>query len=375
MATHRGLGTAAIVALPLILVGSLVAGVLLFFGPAQQAGACGSGSRSGSGSGSGRSVDLTQVPKDTVAGYSGDQLTNAADIMNAAKAVGLDRAAQIIGVMTAMGESSLRIVDHGDKAGPDSRGLFQQRDNGAWGSLSDRMDPTISATNFFTALQRVTGWENLAPTLAAHRVQGNADPYHYEKFAAVATAIVGTLAGTPAGTVAGSGSTVCQAGPLAYPLNPGYNMTDGFGPRPLRVVGASTWHPADDLQHYPNPCHDPVFAITDGTVTYLAGYQLSIKSPDGYTVSYLHMYLDEVLVKVGQQVTAGEQVGATGSNGPSTGCHLDLRINVVGNTNPTVAALPRSETIGGPTGWVNPEQFFETFGLVLCAPDSCRKEY
>jgi hypothetical protein len=154
MATHGGLGTAAIVALPLILVGSLVAGVLLFFGPAQQAGAC------GSGSGSGRGADLTQLPKDTVAGYSGDQLTNAADIMNAAKAVGLDRAAQIIGVMTAMGESSLRIVDHGDQAGPDSRGLFQQRDNGAWGSLADRMDPTISATNFFTALQRVTGWEN-----------------------------------------------------------------------------------------------------------------------------------------------------------------------------------------------------------------------
>ena len=357
MAKQGGVGTAAVVAIPLILVGTLIAGILLIFGPAQQAGACGPGA----------SVDPTQIPKDAVAGYSGDQLTNAAYIMNAASALGLDRAAQIIGVMTAMGESSLHVVDHGDAAGPDSRGLFQQRDNGAWGSLADRMDPTISATNFFKALERVDGWEGLAPTIAAHRVQGNADPYHYEMFYAAAATVVGTLAG--------KGVTVCQSGYLVFPLNPGYNMTDDYGPRPFRVEGASTWHPGDDLQHYPNPCHDPVFAITDGTVTYLAGYQLSIKSPDGCTVSYLHMYLNEVLVKVGQQVTAGEQVGATGDNGPATGCHLDLRINVVGNTNPTVAALPRSETIGGPAGWVNPEQFYDAFGLTLCAPDSCRRTY
>jgi len=269
--------------------------------------------------------------------------------------------------MTAMGESSLYVVDHGDTAGPDSRGLFQQRDNGAWGSVADRMDPTISATNFFTALQRVDGWESLPPTIAAHRVQGNADPYHYEQFYADAATVVGTLAG--------KGVTVCQSGYLVFPLGPGYQMTSDYGPRGFVTEGASLWHAADDLQHYPNPCHDPVFAITDGTVTLLEGYQLSIKSPDGYTVSYLHMYLNEVLVKVGDQVTAGQQVGATGSNGPSTGCHLHLAVSVAGNTNPAIAELPRSESIGGPAGFVDPEQFYEAFGLTLCAPDSCRRTY
>jgi len=357
MAKQRGLGAAAFGAIPLILVGALIAGILLIFGPAQQAGACGPGA----------SVDPTQIPKDTVAGYSGDQLTNAAYIMNAATALNLDRVAQIIGVMTAMGESSLRVVDHGDTAGPDSRGLFQQRDNGAWGSLADRMDPTISATNFFKALERVDGWEALHPTIAAHRVQGNADPYHYEKFYAPAATVVGTLAGT--------GVTVCQSGYLVFPLNPGYQMTSNYGPRGYVTEGASLWHAGDDLQHYPNPCHDPVFAITDGTVTLLAGYQLSIKSPDGYTVSYLHMYLGEVLVKVGDQVTAGQQVGATGSNGPSTGCHLHFAISVAGNTNPAIADLPRSESIGGPAGFVDPELFYEAFGLTLCAPDGCRRTY
>ncbi len=43
VAKQGGLGTAAIVAVPLILVGSLIAGILLIFGPAQQAGACGPG--------------------------------------------------------------------------------------------------------------------------------------------------------------------------------------------------------------------------------------------------------------------------------------------------------------------------------------------
>jgi hypothetical protein len=56
-----------------------------------------------------------------------------------------------IGVMTAMGESGLANLEHGDAAGADSRGLFQQRANGAWGSLKDRMTPYTAAYNFFTA--------------------------------------------------------------------------------------------------------------------------------------------------------------------------------------------------------------------------------
>ena len=53
--------------------------------------------------------------------------------------------------MTALTESTLHNVDHGDLAGPDSRGLFQQRDS--WGSATVRMDPA-SATGLF--LDRLT---------------------------------------------------------------------------------------------------------------------------------------------------------------------------------------------------------------------------
>jgi hypothetical protein len=142
-------------------------------------------------------VDPAAVPEGPVAGYAGEQLVNAAAIVNAGEALGLDTCAQVIGVMTAMGESSLRVLDRGDAVGPDSRGLFQQRANGAWGSYADRMDPTTSATNFFRALQEVPDWRSLPPTIAAHRTQRNADPDHYARYWDAAVEVVGALAGRP----------------------------------------------------------------------------------------------------------------------------------------------------------------------------------
>lgn len=346
----------AVIAAPILVVGGLLAVILLIFGPSTQANACGPG----------LVVDVDDVPSGPIAGYSGEQLRNAAYIMNAATSLGLQRDAQIIGVMTAMGESSLQVLDHGDAAGPDSRGLFQQRDT--WGSLADRMDPTISATNFFRALIAVPNWQTLEPTIAAHRVQRNADPFHYESYYAAAAEVVGTLAG--------GGEVVCQSGYLVFPLNtdPMYQMTSPYGYRGFVVEGASLWHAAVDLQHWPNPCGDPIYAITAGKVTVAAGYQISIKSPEGYTVSYLHMSTGDMLVGVGDDVVAGQQIARVGNSGPSTGCHLDVRINVIGNTNSIVADLPRAETIGGPVGFVNPEEFYEAFGLELCG-DTCRRTY
>ncbi|MEV7634325.1 CHAP domain-containing protein [Microbacterium sp. NPDC089318] len=144
--------------------------------------------------GSSVSADAAQLPKVAVAGYEGEQLENAALIINAGKALGLSARGQTIGVMTAMGESGLRVLDYGDGPGPDSRGLFQQRDNGAWGTYPDRMNPTTSATNFFTALQEISGWEQLEPTTAAHRVQRNADPFHYQSYWPAAVEVVAALA-------------------------------------------------------------------------------------------------------------------------------------------------------------------------------------
>lgn len=148
--------------------------------------------------------------------WSVEQMSNAAAIVNAGAALGLSARDQTIGVMTAIGESTLRVLDYGDAAGPDSRGLFQQRANGAWGTLADRMDPTISATNFFKALAQVQGRDQLSPTQVAHAVQRNANPDHYTPFWDPATQIVAQLAGDPnlAASLSGQGVTCGTGGPV-----------------------------------------------------------------------------------------------------------------------------------------------------------------
>lgn len=133
------------------------------------------------------------VPAGPVAGYCQDRLVNAAQIMRAARSLGIGEHTQAIGVMTAMGESSLVNVDHGDAVGPDSRGLFQQRDNGAWGSYAERMDPYTAALHFFEELVSLPDWKSLTPTEAAHAVQVNADPDHYTPWWPDAQAVVAAL--------------------------------------------------------------------------------------------------------------------------------------------------------------------------------------
>ena len=140
-------------------------------------------------------IDPADVPPGPIAGYGREQLINAAYIMQAAHTLGLSVRDQTIGVMTAMGESDLLVLDHGDLAGPDSRGLFQQRDNGAWGTYAERMDPFKSATTFFQALIGVQDRDTLEPTLVANRVQRNADPYHYVKYWPAAVEVVQGLSG------------------------------------------------------------------------------------------------------------------------------------------------------------------------------------
>ncbi len=366
----KGTGALIFIGAPLIVLATLFLLIVLVFTGGGAAASCAAAANS---------IDPEKVPTEPVAGFQGDQLKNAAYIMNAASALGLDRKAQVIGVMTAIGESTLVNLDYGDEGNgvtnPDgtptcSVGLFQQQwCLGTWGTREQAMDPTYAATSFFQRLVGVADWQNLEPTLAIHKVQGNADPFYYAPFFEPADAIVTAIAGGPTGTGCASGSVV-------LPLSPGFNMTDDFGPRGAPTGGASSWHPADDIQHWPGNCKDPIYSIQNGTVALVEGYQVSIKSPAGYTVSYLHMDLADVTVKVGDAVTAGQQIALTGNEGPSTGCHLDIRINVDGNTDPRVATLPTSETLGAPVaGFIDPEKFFALFGVELCPADSCTRNY
>jgi hypothetical protein len=170
--------------------------------------------------GTGTVDTITVQGMPAVAGFGGDQLVNAAAIMNAATAAGLPQQAQTLGVMTAIGESSLRNLAYGDAVNgvtnPDgtpttSLGLFQQQDG--WGSRTARLDPSLSATLFFARLALVPDWQTMAPTEAAHTVQGNADPDHYAPFYEPAAQIVETLTATAGGggcAVGGNAQALAQ---------------------------------------------------------------------------------------------------------------------------------------------------------------------
>ncbi|WP_181156315.1 MULTISPECIES: hypothetical protein [unclassified Microbacterium] len=149
-------------------------------------------------------IDEPQTfPEAGIEGWSGEQLENAATIVRTAAGLGFPREGQILGVMTAMGESSLRNIDYGDWetsgfTNPDgsrttSIGLFQQQD--WWGSAEQRMDPATAATLFFDRLGRLPDWQSMTPSHAIHRVQINMDRDYYSRFQADATAVVDALSG------------------------------------------------------------------------------------------------------------------------------------------------------------------------------------
>ncbi|MFC5382129.1 M23 family metallopeptidase [Aquipuribacter nitratireducens] len=292
-------------------------------------------------------LDPDGVPLGGVAGYDGEQLANAAAIVTAGGALGVPARAQLIAVMTAMGESGLRVLDYGDAVGPDSRGLFQQRDNGAWGSYADRMDPLISSTNFYRALLAVDGWESLPPTIAAHRTQRNADPYHYERYWAAAVEVVAALSGAVPASSCG-------------PLRPGNITTDGwikpatgrlsspFGYRIHPITGVRKLHSGMDIAA---SCGTPIYAAGPGQVVRAGpassyGTLVVIDHGGGVLTRYAHMYNEDVLVSVGTPVAAGTAIGRIGSNGMSTGCHLHFEVQRGGE-------------------FVDPVPFLRALGVVL----------
>lgn len=140
---------------------------------------------------------------------SAAQTENLGIIIEQVQARGLPASDVIIAVMTAFTESSLNNQDKGDAAGPDSRGLFQQRD--PWGPYEVRMDPA-GATNLFldsltspdlkvyrtnepvNVLGPGAGRPYIAPWLVAQSVQRSAfsDGSNYRQNYEVAVQLVST---------------------------------------------------------------------------------------------------------------------------------------------------------------------------------------
>jgi hypothetical protein len=128
-----------------------------------------------------------------------DQAANAALITAVSVRRGLPPRAASIALATAMQESKLRNIGHGDLAGPDSRGLFQQRPSQGWGTPEQIMDPVYATNAFYDALVKVPGYATLEITDAAQRVQRSAYPAAYADHEAMGRSFASALSGeTPA---------------------------------------------------------------------------------------------------------------------------------------------------------------------------------
>lgn len=278
-------------------------------------------------------VDPTSVPEGPVSGYGHEQLVNAAIIAKVAADRGLPARAQLIGIMTSMGESSLVNVGYGDDingvTNPDgtptcSLGLFQQQWCLGWGTREQVMDPVYASGAFFDRLAGISGWETMEPTLAINRVQGNSDPYHYAKYESAANEVLGALGGVKPGSggCAGSGEWTSS-----FDSTADVDLSDVYGMRT-----ATRMHNGIDLAASEGT---PLLAASSGTVKSLSkvdasamGMYVRIEHSDGIETQYLH--LSKVLVNAGDKVSAGQLIGEVGNTGRSYGAHLHFEVLVDG---------------------------------------------
>jgi len=133
----------------------------------------------------GKGLTVKKVPIDD------EQLRNANIIMavgNAMMSANNNHRRKIIvcAIMTAIDESVLRNIDHGDR---DSVGLFQQRDS--WGSFEDRMNAETSSRLFYNqAIPEDKSNPNLSFNDLCQKVQKSGTPYAYGQYQQEAEAIV-----------------------------------------------------------------------------------------------------------------------------------------------------------------------------------------
>jgi len=122
--------------------------------------------------------------------WNSTQRDNATTIVQVGLALGISERGLVVALATAMQESQLHNLGHlGANNDHDSVGLFQQRPSMGWGSEAKLTDPVYSATAFYLALRRVSGWESMEVTVAAQRVQRSAFPNAYAKWETDATSL------------------------------------------------------------------------------------------------------------------------------------------------------------------------------------------
>jgi cell wall-associated NlpC family hydrolase len=161
------------------------------------------------------------------------QLERAATIIAVGNAEGIDENGQLIALMAALTESTLRVLantsaypesasypNDGDGSDHDSLGLFQMQPPDGWGTVAELMDPVWSARAFYggadgpnhgspAGLLDVPNWQQLSLGAAAQAVEGSEYPERYAVNEPVAEKIAATLTGV---TLSGQAGVQCPTG-------------------------------------------------------------------------------------------------------------------------------------------------------------------
>lgn len=311
------------------------------------------------------------------------QLTHAATIITiGGQTPGVGQDGILVALMAALTESTLRMLANtsaypesanyphdGDGSDHDSLGLFQMRPQSGWGAVAELMDSTYQARAFYggsagpdhpspRGLLDIPNWEDLSLGEAAQAVEVSAYPDRYTNYEPVARTIYARL--TTGGVPVPSASPAASTGQVVEPLPTGsYTITDTYGERVHPITGRGSMHWGTDMAA---PAGTPILAIADGVVAQarpapVYGNVIIIDHLiDAQPVAsmYGHMPDSGVNVRPGDRVIAGQQIGAVGSAGISTGPHLHVEIRPGGSNQPqSVAVDPQSWLADHDAGGLN----------------------
>lgn len=163
-----------------------------------------------------------------------DQTANASLIAAISVRRGLPPRAATIALATALQESKLRNLSYGDSAGPDSRGLFQQRPSQGWGTESQIMDPVYATNAFYDVLIKVEGYEAIPITDAAQKVQRSGFPQAYAQHEDTGRAFASALTGQSQAALT---CTLRKPDAAGDPANVKSQLTLAYGALPASTAG------------------------------------------------------------------------------------------------------------------------------------------
>jgi S1-C subfamily serine protease len=297
------------------------------------------------------------VPAGT-AGLNEKQTAVAQEIIQAGIDRGLEQEDIKLALMTAMQESTMQELEHGDDwhfqamgwGKSDSVGPFQQRDS--WGSRECRIDAKCSANLFYDALLQVSDRHSMPEWKAISTVQRPDARYeqHYQQWDEKADEILKAVKTEPSSATAAvsSGKTVPFKGIQVTSARdssgePGldYVVSNGDRGAEFGALAAGTVVEVVADQHWESHLE------AGGQERGYGNLVVVRVNEAGEEIDMLYAHLDRIDVKEGDRVSVGTVLGTQGRTGSTTGAHVSVDFFAPGTRTANDASLAMRDRIAG----------------------------